>query len=401
MQAGSLRSQISVRVDTPMSRRLACAVSEAAPKKTQLYDEHVRLSAKMVSFAGWLMPVQYTSIVLEHQAVRNNVGIFDISHMGQFVVDGAGAREWLNTMLTNNIDKLDIRTGQYTFLLNDRGGIIDDLIAYRIGDEMFLLVVNAARTDEDFAWLQKHLPAVAAAVSAAKLHIHNRSASFGGVAIQGPRIAELFHSLFGKDVEIPSRNHIVDLPFNGTDVSVARTGYTGEDGIEVFFRATDAVKFWNAALEAGKTFGIKPCGLGARDTLRLEMCYPLNGSDLSPERNPLEAGLGFFVNLTKPNFIGRDVLLETKEKGPPEKLLPFRMREKGPPPRPHYAVFHNGERIGEVTSGTLSPSLNWGVGMAYVSAAHAKIGAEIDIEIRGQKFPAIIEKKPLYKKSTS
>ena len=353
----------------------------------------------MVPFAGWLMPVQYTSIVEEHQAVRNNVGIFDISHMGQLIVDGVDAREWLNAMLTNNVGKLDVGTGQYTFLLNERGGIIDDLIVYRIDDVKFLLVVNAARADEDFAWLQGHLPAVAAAVSAANAaRIENRSADFGGVAIQGPRIAELFHALFGANTDLPSRNSIADFPFDGTTVSVARTGYTGEDGIEVFFRAPDAVKFWNAALEKGKAFGIKPCGLGARDTLRLEMCYPLNGSDLSPERNPIEAGLGFFVDLTKSNFIGRDVLLETKEKGPCEKLVPFRMKEKGPPPRPHYAVFENGERIGEVTSGTLSPSLNWGVGMAYVSTARAKIGAQIDIEIRGQKFPATIEKKPLYKK---
>jgi len=240
--------------------------------------------------------------------------------------------------------------------------------------------------------LQGHLPAANA------VQLTNRSADFGGAAIQGPRTAESFHALFGGDIDLPSRNSIADFPFGGTTVSVARTGYTGEDGIEVFFRATDGVKFWNAALERGKPFGIKPCGLGARDTLRLEMCYPLNGSDLSPERNPIEAGLGFFVDLTKPNFIGRDILSNTKEKGPREKLVPFRMKEKGPPPRPHYGVFKNGERIGEVTSGTLSPSLNWGVGMAYVSAAHAKAGAQIDIEIRGQKFPATIEKKPLYKK---
>jgi aminomethyltransferase len=209
----------------------------------------------------------------------------------------------------------------------------------------------------------------------------------------------LFHALFGAGINLAPRNSITDFRFDGTTVSVARTGYTGEDGIEVFFRAPDAVKFWNAALEKGRPLGIKPSGLGARDTLRLEMCYPLNGSDLSPERNPIEAGLGFFVDLTKSNFIGRDVLLETKEKGTREKLVPFRMREKGPPPRPHYAVFENGERVGEVTSGTLSPSLNWGVGMAYVSTTRAKIGAQIDIEVRGQKFPAIIEKKPLYKKT--
>jgi aminomethyltransferase len=372
---------------------LVSVVTEAAARKTPLYDEHVRLGAKMVPFAGWLMPVQYTSIVEEHQAVRNNVGVFDISHMGQFIVDGACARDWLNRMLTNNVDKLDVGMGQYTFLLNERGGIIDDLIVYRIDEQKYLLVVNAARADEDFAWLQNHLNE-----GRSPCNLTSRSADFGAVAIQGPRTTALFHALFGKDVELPPRNHIRDVPFDTTKVSVARTGYTGEDGIEVFFPADDAAKFWSAVVERGKPLGIKPCGLGARDTLRLEMCYPLNGSDLSPERNPIEAGLGFFVDLAKPDFVGRDALLKTKEFGPGEKLVPFRMKEKGPPPRPHYAVFRNGERIGEVTSGTLSPSLNWGIGMAYVSSAHAKIGAEIGIEIRGQKFAATVEKKPLYRK---
>jgi aminomethyltransferase len=366
-------------------------MSDAAEKTTPLYEEHVRRGAKIIPFGGWLMPVQYTSIIEEHQAVRNNVGIFDISHMGQFVAAGAGARDWLNEMLTNNVHKLEVGTGQYTFLLNERGGIIDDLIAYRIDEQKFLLVVNASRADEDFAWLNRYRPK--------DVDLINRSVDFGGVAIQGPRVGELFHALFGQDVEPPPRNAIVDLRFDGTNVSIARTGYTGEDGVEVFFRASDAAKFWNAVLEKGEKFGIRPCGLGARDTLRLEMCYPLNGSDLSPERNPIEAGLGFFVDLAKPKFTGREVLLRTKESGPREKLVPFRMKEKGPPPRPHYSVFDNGERVGEVTSGTVSPSLNWGVGMAYVSTPHAKIGTNIDIEIRGQKFPAVIEKKPLYKKS--
>jgi aminomethyltransferase len=355
-------------------------VSQAAEKRTPLDAEHVRLGAKIVPFAGWLMPVQYTSIVEEHQAVRKNVGMFDISHMGQLIVDGAGARAWLNKMLTNNVDKLDVGSGQYTFLLNEGGGIIDDLIAYRISEQKFLLVVNASRTDEDLAWLEKYLPP--------EIKIDNRTTNFGGVAIQGPDVTKLFH-------ELPARNRIIDVAVDGMNVSIARTGYTGEDGVEVFFRASDAVKFWRLMLERGA----KPCGLGARDTLRLEMCYPLNGSDLSPERSPVEAGLGFFVDLTKENFIGRDVLLRVKESGPCEKLVPFRMKEKGPPPRPHYGVFAQGERIGEVTSGTLAPSLNWGVGMAYVSASHAKIGQPIEIEIRGQKFPATIEKKPLYKKS--
>jgi len=366
-------------------------MSETAQKTTPLYQEHLRLGAKIVQFGGWLMPVQYTGILEEHQAVRNNVGIFDISHMGQLIVSNPAAAGWLNTMLTNNIDKLEVGQGQYTFLLNERGGIIDDLIIYRIEEQKFLLVVNAARTDEDFAWLDRHRPK--------DVDLKNRSADFGGIAIQGPRVAELFHALFGEDVEPPPRNAIVDLPFDGETVSIARTGYTGEDGVEVFFRAQDAAEFWNAALEKGKALGIKACGLGARDTLRLEVCYPLNGSDLSPERNPIDAGLGFFVDLTKPNFIGREALLKAKENGSPEKLVAFRMQAKGPPPRPHYSVFDNSERIGEVTSGTLSPSLNYGIGMAYVSAPHAKIGTRIDIEIRGQKFPAIIEKKPLYKKS--
>jgi aminomethyltransferase len=359
-------------------------VTETATKKTALYDEHVKLGAKMVPFAGWLMPVQYTGIVDEHQAVRNKIGMFDISHMGQFIIEGSDARGWLNTMLTNNIEKLEVGQGQYTFLLNEKAGIIDDLIAYRIGDAKFLLVVNASRADEDLGWLEKH--------SRGDLKIESRSADFGGVAIQGSCIGQLF-------INLPPRNHIVDLELDGMPISMARTGYTGEDGVEVFFQNSDAAKFWNAVLEKGKALGLKPCGLGSRDTLRLEMCYPLNGSDLSPERNPIEAGLGFFVDLTKPEFIGRDILLKTKEHGPREKLVPFKMKDKGPPPRPHYSVFGNGERIGEVTSGTLAPSLNWGVGMAYVSAPHAKIGTQIEIEIRGQKFPATIEKKPLYKKS--
>jgi aminomethyltransferase len=345
----------------------------------------------MVPFGGWLMPVQYISIMEEHQAVRKNIGMFDISHMGQLVVEGKDARGWLNTMLTNNVDKLEVGQGQYTFLLNDKGGIIDDLIAYRISDAKFLLVVNASCTDQDLDWLSKH--------KRGDVKIDNRSAKFGGVAIQGPLVVNLFHTLLGEHLELPPRNHIVDLAKRGKELLIARTGYTGEDGVEVFFRNSDASRYWNTVLGKGRALGLKPCGLGSRDTLRLEMCYPLNGSDLSPERNPIEAGLGFFVDLTKPNFIGRDVLLKTKENGPREKLIPFKMKDKGPPPRPHYSIFQNGERIGEVTSGTLSPSLNWGVGMAYVSAPHAKIGTQIEIEIRGQKFPATIEKKPLYKKS--
>jgi glycine cleavage system T protein (aminomethyltransferase) len=358
---------------------------------TPLYQEHVRLGARIIPFGGWLMPVQYTSIVQEHQAVRNAVGMFDISHMGQFIAAGAGAGAWLNRMLTNNVEKLEVGTGQYTFLLNNGGGIIDDLIVYRVADHAFLLVVNASRSEEDFAWLDQHRPD--------DVSLINRSTDFGGVAIQGPKVQELFRLLLSGSGELPARNQIVDTTIDDIPVSIARTGYTGEDGVEVFFPADRAAAFWNLVLKKGEPVGLKTCGLGARDTLRLEMCYPLNGSDLSPEHNPIEAGLGFFVDLTKSEFVGRDVLVRAKADGPAQRLAPFRMEGKGPPPRPHYVVFSNGERIGEVTSGTLSPSLNYGIGMAYLSPLHAKIGTKIEIEIRGQKFPAKIEKKPLYKKS--
>ena len=312
-------------------------------------------------------------------------------------------------MLTNNTERLEVGQGQYTFLLNENGGIIDDLIVYRTAPNEFLLVVNASRAEEDFNWLQKHLAATKEGRSpgrpgggletAAPCQLINRSADFAGLAIQGPRVVELFHSFFGKDAAPPERNQIADFDYNGVRLTIARTGYTGEDGFEVFFAAKDAPFVWNEVLSKGEPLGIKPCGLGARDTLRLEMCYPLNGSDLSPERNPIEAGLGFFVDLKKPQFVGREKLARDKEQGPSEKLAPFRMTGKGPPPRPHYSVFQNGERIAEVTSGTLSPSLNYGIGMAYVPAAQAKVGTELEIEIRGQKFPAVIEKKPFYKKS--
>ncbi|HEY5036373.1 MAG TPA: glycine cleavage system aminomethyltransferase GcvT [Chthoniobacterales bacterium] len=364
-------------------------MSDAAQKTTPLYDEHVKLGAKIVPFGGWLMPVQYSSIMDEHQAVRNAVGVFDISHMGELVASGPRAGAWLDTMLTNNVAKLDVGAGQYTFLLNENAGIIDDLIIYRIEDEKFLLVVNASRIEDDFSWLQSHL--------GDDVQFENQSEQYAGLAIQGPRIGELFQELFG-DQEMPARNQIARFSLRSVQLWVARTGYTGEDGIEVFFAAEDAARVWNEILIKGDSLGIRPCGLGARDTLRLEMCYPLNGSDLSPEHNPLEAGLGFFVDLTKPEFTGRAKLQREKEAGLSSRLVAFRMQGKGPPPRPHYRAFRDGRDAGEVTSGTLSPSLHYGIGMAYLTTPTPKPGEEIEIEIRGQKFPALIEKKPLYKK---
>lgn len=366
-------------------------MSDATDKKTPLYDEHVRLGAKVIPFGGWLMPVQYTSIREEHLAVRNAVGVFDISHMGELVASGRRAGEWLDTMLTNNVTKLAVGAGQYTFLLNDEAGIIDDLIVYRMAEQKFLLVVNASRIEEDFAWLQTHVTR--------DVQLENESDRWAGLAIQGPRIGELFQALFGADQTMPERNQIAQFVLDDVPLWIARTGYTGEDGIEVFFAAEDSTRVWNEILTKGDSLGIRPCGLGARDTLRLEMCYPLNGSDLSPEHNPLEAGLGFFVDLSKSKFTGSEKMKRVKEDGVARRLMPFKMTGKGPPPRPHYRVFRAGEDIGEVTSGTLSPSLGYGIGMAYLATPGPKPGEEIQIEIRGQKFPAVIEKKPLYKKS--
>ena len=366
-------------------------MSDAASlKKTPLHDEHARLGAKLVDFGGWSMPVQYSGILDEHHAVRTSLGVFDISHMGQFFAEGPGATAWLQRVLTNNIEKLDVGECQYTFLLTELGGVIDDLIVYRLGGERYLLVVNAAKIDEDFAWMHSRLDDGVA--------FENASDAYAGVAVQGPKSAQLFDAFFGGTYSRPARNEILRIEIDGSDYFIARTGYTGEDGFEVFCAAERAVKSWNDILERGGQFGIKPCGLGARDTLRLEMCYPLNGSDLSPDTTPLEAGLSIFVDLQKPAFIGREALIAQKEAGIARRLVPFRMNGASPPPRAHYGIFKNGEKIGETTSGSLSPTLKIGIGMAYLPTQFARIGEEIEIDIRGRRFPATIQKKPLLQK---
>jgi aminomethyltransferase len=343
----------------------------------------------MVDFGGWSMPVQYAGIMQEHQAVRTALGAFDISHMGQFFASGPTAGKWLNRLLTNNIDRLSVGECQYTFLLNEQGGVIDDLIVYRVEDTRYLLVVNASKIDEDFAWMQQHLEG--------GVEFLNCSSEYAGIAVQGPRSAQLFDSFFGGKHSRPARNEILTVAIDGGTFHIARTGYTGEDGFEVFCAADRAVKAWQDILERGEEFGLKPCGLGARDTLRLEMCYPLNGSDLSPERTPLEAGLSIFVDLQKPDFIGRDALVAQKEKGISVRLVPFKMLGKTPPPRSHYGVYKNGQQISETTSGGLSPTQNAGIGMAYIPTEFARIDEVIEIDVRGRRLPATIQKRPLYR----
>lgn len=348
-----------------------------------LESAHLALGARLIPFGGWAMPVQYSSILTEHAAVRHNAGVFDISHMGQIFVSGTHNAVWLDSVLTNNFSQLLPGQGQYTLMLNENGGVIDDMIAYKISETESLLVVNASMISQDLAWLEKHL--------VAGVGLRNESSEWAGLAIQGPAAVEIFHKLFPQDI-LPPRNGITTLSEGSI---VCRTGYTGEDGYEFFCPAQQGIARFEQFIAAGAI----PCGLGARDTLRLEMCYPLNGNDLSPKLSPLEAGLGFFCDLTKPNFIGLSALLSQKEQGLDVKLCAIELTEKGPPPRPHYPILSaEGEILGELSSGVLSPTLGIGIAMAYLPARNSKIGTPLLIDIRGRHFKAITVKKPFFKK---
>jgi len=355
-------------------------------KRTPLFEQHRKLGAKMIGFGGWEMPVFYSSILDEHQAVRERLGIFDISHMGQLAVSGPAAKRWLNVLLTNNVERLKVADGQYTLLLNERGGVIDDLIIYCRTDIDYFLVVNAAKTEEDFAWMRSRL--------STEVSLSDRSSFFVALAVQGPRSPDLLRQ-FG---ELPARNRIQELRIDGIPALVARTGYTGEDGFELFYPAAAGALIWNRLLQLGEPLGVKPCGLGARDTLRMEVCYPLNGADLGPDRTPLEAGLGHFVDLEKPEFVGRDALLAQKVSGLKQRLVALKADGKSPPPRAHYGVFVGDRRIGELTSGTQSPSLGVGIGLGYVDVAYGSPDQKVEIDVRGRRFAATVGKKPLYKR---
>ena len=357
------------------------------PRRTALYELQKAAGARCINFGGWEMPVQFTSIIDEHQAVRTSCGVFDISHMGEVFVSGPQSFDWLQRMLANDLTKCPADGAQYTFLLNQRGGVIDDLIVYRMADDNFLLLVNAAKIAEDVAWLQQHL--------VDGVTIDDRSDTMSALAVQGPDAPRIFREVF--QAEMPARNTFVAMEKCRGAVIAAGTGYTGETGFELFFSSSLAADIWHALLQAG----VKPCGLGARDTLRLEMCYPLNGSDLSPERTPLEAGLGMFVAFDKPDFIGREALLAQKAAGLPAKLTALRMTGKSPPPRAHYPVLIDGQPVGETTSGALSPNLGEGIAMAYLPPDLAKPGQVVEIDIRGRPFAAVVEKKPFYRPSSA
>jgi aminomethyltransferase len=377
-------------------------------KRTPLFEQHQKLNARLVEFGGWEMPVQYTSIMDEHLVVRKSAGIFDISHMGEVRISGDAAEQFLNHVLTNDIRKLAVGQGQYTLMCNERGGVIDDLYVYRLLSSEYLLIINASRIGEDIAWLRKQLAAFPARED---VQLENISDVTAAVAVQGPRVAEFMDECFPEcshgGMEVA---HITDLKknqlgvfhFMGQPAWVSRTGYTGEDGFEVVSPAETIVPIWSRILAIGHQYCLQPAGLGARDTLRTEVCYPLYGHELDEQTTPIEAGVGFFVALEKGDFIGRSVLAEQKAKGVGKKSVAFKMADKSAPPRPHYPIWSTGAgaaQIGEVTSGTQSPSLNLGIGMAYVKPEFAKAQTPIEIEIRGKRFGAVVVPKPIYRKA--
>ena len=328
----------------------------------------------MVPFAGWEMPVQYTGVIPEHRAVRTDAGVFDVSHMGELEVEGPHAHELLQGALSNDLDRISPGQAQYTLLTNEDGGIIDDVIVYRVGEHSYLVVVNAANRATDYAWLKER--------EIRGSDVRDVSDDYALLAVQGPRAIE--------QLGLPPapRFTFAETSIDGVEVMVNRTGYTGEDGCELLCMSEDAVRLWDAVLERSAV----PCGLGARDTLRLEVCYPLHGNDIGPDTDPISAGLGWMCALDK-EFEGVDVLRRVKADGPERRLVAFVMEEKAIP-RQGMSI----EGGGEVTSGTHSPMLDVGIGMGYVSVAQAQAGTELTIDVRGRPRRARVVKKPIYKR---
>ena len=365
--------------------------------QSPLNSRHLEQGARMVEFAGWSLPVQYTGISQEATAVRRSGGVFDISHMGQLFVrsdKGTGsATGALDRLLTSKVTALQPGQGQYTLLLNEQGRIIDDLIVYRLDDDEYFLVVNAARVGDDVQWIAEHLPD--------DVRLDDVSSQFGAIAVQGRHAPAWFESIQravgeGNPVPLPNRFGILDLAHNPGRWLVCRTGYTGEDGFELFCTAELLGPWWDAVVDTGAV----PAGLGARDILRLEKCYPLNGSDLTPERTPLECGLRFAVDLGKPDFIGRTSLMEQQERGLSHRLVAVRQTGKAPPPRAGYSVLAKDQSVGVVTSGGVSPALGYGIALAWVQAGHHKAGTVLTMEIRSRRYPCEVVRKPFLQEST-
>ncbi|GAB3646841.1 glycine cleavage system aminomethyltransferase GcvT [Echinicola sediminis] len=359
-------------------------------KKIALNDKHIALGGKMVPFAGYNMPVRYSSDKEEHNTVRNGVGVFDVSHMGEFMVKGPNALALIQKVTSNDAAKLVIGQAQYSCFPNETGGIVDDLIVYKIGEEEYMLVVNASNIDKDWAWVNKHNNMGA--------ELENISDNISLFAVQGPKASETLQKLTPVKLDDIKFYHFAIGEFAGVqDVVISGTGYTGAGGFEIYVKNEDADKVWDAIFQAGIEFDIKPIGLGARDTLRLEMGYCLYGNDIDDSTSPLEAGLGWITKFTK-DFINSENLKKQKEEGVNKKLVGFTFKDKGIP-RAHYPIVNeSGKQIGEVTSGTMSPSMGKGIGLGYVETAYAKPGTEIAVSVRNKNLAAVIEKLPLLKK---
>lgn len=358
-------------------------------KNTALTGTHISLGAKMAEFAGYNMPIQYTGINDEHLAVRNSVGVFDVSHMGEFILKGPDALDLIQRVTSNDASKLTDGRVQYSCLPNDKGGIVDDLLVYRIDDKTYMLVVNASNIQKDWDWIVKH--------NNKGVEMHNISDQTSLLAVQGPKATATLQKLTSINLSDIPYYHFKKGEFAGcTNVLISNTGYTGAGGFEIYFENQHAQKIWDAVFDAGKEFGIKPAGLGARDTLRLEMGFCLYGNDIDDNTSPLEAGLGWITKFTKP-FINSENLKTQKEKGVERKLVGFEMIDRGIARHGYEIDSSTGEAIGIVTSGTQSPSLQKAIGMGYVKAEFANDGNEICIKIRDKAIKAIIVKPPFYK----
>lgn len=362
-------------------------------KKTPLYDQHIALGAKMQSFAGYMMPIKYSGIIPEHKAVRESVGVFDLSHMGEFRVTGRQSAEFLDFIVTNDAGIMENGQAIYTTMCYPDSGIVDDLLIYRLAEKEFLLIVNASNIDKDWSWINSHMAAF-------EVELVNESDKTGLVAIQGPRAQDVLKKLTDVDLESIGFYYHVTGQVSGRKALIARTGYTGEDGFELYLEPEDCPSVWEAVLEAGKEFNIVPVGLGARDTLRLEMGYCLYGNDIDHTTSPLEARLGWVLKLkTDKDFIGRELIVRQKDEGVSSYLAGFIVEGKGFA-RHGTVLFSGDRRVGHVTSGTLGPALGFGVGLAYIDKGFHKKGSSLEAEVRGKRIPVKVVRVPFYKEGS-
>ena len=355
-------------------------------KKTSLFRQHVEKGAKMIPFSGFLMPVQYNGINIEHRSVRENVGLFDVSHMGEFFVKGNNASHFLDFICTNDIKNLAIGKAQYNCLTNENGGIIDDLIVYKLNNQEFMLVVNAANIDKDWEWIVKQNEKF-------ENKIENKSDSMSLLALQGPKSYELLQKIVDFDLRKMKNYSFVNSKIGSLEnIIISTTGYTGSGGFEIYCDNNNAVEIWNLLFKFGKEFNLKPIGLAARDTLRLEMGYCLYGNDLHENINPIEANLKWITKLEK-NFIGCNSIKSSIKEGVKKRLVGFKLNERGIP-RNNYKIYSDGKIIGEVSSGTMSPTLKIGIGLGYINTSHCAINSEIKIEIRKKMVSGTVVQTP-------